>query len=79
VRVGDSKDRRSSTRGEGAPDHGFEHEARLVHEDDMSVPLLGILKNARELFPHPPLDLIIIAIGVLARGTLASPVQMPLQ
>ena len=79
MRIGDPIDRRLATRGKG-PSHGrFEHEARLIHEDDMSTPLRCILQDARELFPYPPLDLIVIPVNVLMLRSLARPVEVLLQ
>ena len=44
-----------SSEGIGAPDDGFKHEARFIHEDEMYSPRRRSLQDAGERLPNTPL------------------------
>ena len=67
-----------SSEGIGAPDDGFKHEARFIHEDEMYSPRRRSLQDAGERFPNPPLYHGIISVLVMMHGPLTCPIQLPL-
>jgi hypothetical protein len=58
---------------------GFEHEARFVHKDKTSPPLLCIRKYAREAIANPLRNGFIVSILVMVFWLLARPIQIVFQ